>query len=172
VAPRQQSKSLLVPRHLFAASEEIRGRVLATPGLGTGVAEQVVKLADHTPQQPRVIISGVDMSQEKPFGIPSVLHAIVVDSAGRQLPDAGMTWYGNGEVIGRGSQVDLRSLGLGRHNIRLVPRGETRVTARTWIVERTYEGFQLHIEVCDPKPKRTKVAHEHPHPVPEDPCND
>ena len=172
VAARQQSRSLLIPRHVFADSEELRVRVLATPGLGTGIVEQVIKLADYTPQQPRIIVSGVDTSQEKPVPIPSVLHAVVVDSAGRQLPDEAMTWYGNGEVIGRGSQVDLRSLGLGRHNIRFVPRGETRAAARTWIVERTHAGFQLHVEVCDPRPKPTNQVHEHPHPAPTDPCND
>jgi hypothetical protein len=172
VAPRQQSKSLLVPRKLFGESNELRVRVLATPGLGTGVAEHIVKLRDYTPQRRRVLLLGIDASKDKPFRMPNVLYAVVVDSAGRQLPDDGMIWYGNGEVIGRGTKVDLRSLGLGRHYLRLVMRGDLRANARTWIVERTREGFYLHQETCDPTPKRPKPVHKHPHPLPHDRSND
>jgi len=172
VAPRQQTTTLLVPRRLFAEARELRVRVLATPGLGTGVAEDVITLGHPAPPPPRLILLGVDTSRDKPLSIPYVLHAAMLDSAGRQLPDDRMTWYGNDEMIGRGSQVDLRALGVGRHAVRLTTRGDPRPAARTWIVERTPAGFRLHHEDCDPKPKVTGAAHEHPHAAPPDPCRD
>jgi hypothetical protein len=172
VAPRQQTQRLLIPKRLFSGEKELRVRVLATPGLGTGVAEQVIKLKKDTPQRPRIILSGIDTSMKKPVQIPGVLHAALVDSAGRQLTDDRMTWYGDDKFLGRGTQVDLRSLSIGKHYIRLATRSDLRSTAITWQVERTLKDFVLHAEVCDPKPKRPQPPHVHPHPAPQDPCSD
>jgi hypothetical protein len=44
--------------------------------------------------------------------------------------------------------------------------------ATTWVLERTLQGFQIHSEVCDPKPKRPEPPHTHPHPKPPNPCED
>lgn len=172
VAPRLQARSLLIPRRLFAQSGELRVRVLATPGLGTGMAEGIINLDDFTPQRPEVIVLGTDTSKEKPFLIPDVLNAAALDSAGRQIPSGRMTWYGNGKVIGRGPSVDLRCLVPGRHQVRLVMRGDPNASARTWTVERTSEGFRLCHEDCDPTPKRPQLPHKHPHPAPKNPCKE
>jgi hypothetical protein len=173
VAPRLQEQELLIPRQLYTNQKELRLRVLATPGIGTGVAETVVKRTD-TPgrARPRISLTGADLSQGAPVMVPAVLHAALIDSAGRHLPDDRMIWYCDGNQIGRGSQVDLRSCSSGKHYLRLTARSDAGAVATTWVLERTLQGFQIHSEVCDPKPKRQEPPHTHPHPKPPNPCED
>jgi hypothetical protein len=96
--------------------------------------------------------TGTTRSQ-RPAAAPTVHHAAVVDSAGRELPDDRMTWYaGDGTVLGRGSQVDLRALGMGRHTIRLVSRAGNQPVAAFWVVERSLEGFVVHYGQNTPIP--------------------
>jgi len=173
VAPRQQTQTLLIPRHLFAEEKELRVRVLATPGIGTGIAESTIKRPDDASRtRPRLSLTGIDFSRGTPVQVPSVLHATLADSTGRHLPDDRMAWYCDGNPIGKGSQVDLRNSGLGKHYLRLVARSEFGPVATTWILERIQRGFQIHSEVCDPKPKRQEPPHKHPHPKPPNPCED
>jgi hypothetical protein len=170
VAPRLQETSILIPKRLFAHGQRLRVRVLATPGLGTGSAEHTIILKAKIVQPPKVILSGVQFADQLPSDIPSVLHAALMDSAGRQLSDRSMMWFGDGHLIRRGSQVDLRHLAPGRHTIRLVNRGATRTPGMTWTVERGPAGFKLHHAFCDPVPRRIEPPHKHPHPEPPDPC--
>ena len=172
VSHRQQSNTVLVPRRLFVHSGKLKVRVLVTSGLGTGMDEQVIELDDFKTGRPKSMLMGIDSSLNNSGNALNVLYSSIVDSAGRQLSEEGMNWYGNGELLGRGNKVDLRVLKQGRHNIRLVYRGENYVNAKTWIIERTNEGFQLLHEVCDPLPPPPKPPHQHPHSTPTDPCND
>ena len=144
VAPRLQDTSLLIPARLFTRRQALRVRVLATPGIATGIAETEVQLEKGDPGCPNIVLTGVDTSQT-PANAPSVLHAAVIDPAGRELPNDRMTWYGgDGTVIGRGSQVDLRTLKYGRQTIRLVSRAGNQPIAAFWVVERTLQGFAIH----------------------------
>jgi hypothetical protein len=144
VAPRLQETSLLIPARLFLRRQSLRVRVLATPGISTGVAETALKLEKGDPGCPTVILTGVDISKA-PVTAPTVLHAAVVDWAGRELPNDRMTWYaGDGTEIGRGSQVDLRVLGMGRHTIQMVTRTGNRPVSGLWVIERSVEGVVVH----------------------------
>lgn len=171
VAPRQQGTSLHVPPRLFNRSPALRLRVLATARLGTGIAETTVKVATPAPPPSQVTLTGIDPNAAKPVKLPAVLHATVLDTAGREWPVDRMTWYANGRAIGRGKQVDLRALDPGRSDLRVVCRGLERNIGRAWIIERRPDGFVLQQQICDPKPAGSGDDHAHPHPVPEDPCN-
>jgi len=173
VAPRQQSNQMTIPFRFFSRSEELNIRVIATPGLGTGMAEQMVKIDNFKPKRDQSVLMGIDTSAKKPIGIPNVLYAQIVDGAGSQMTDDDMHWYANGNLIGKGTSVDLRSLSIDRHSIRLVQRRGGNASSKTWIIERTRSGFQLLHEMCDPQPPKSKEPpHIHPHPTPPNPCND
>jgi hypothetical protein len=171
VAPRLQDTSLLIPRALFADGAELEVCVLATSGIATGRECCKVNLDDFQPEGPVVRLVGVDTTQKGPKPIPCVITAGVSDSAGRQLAGAHITWYsGQGAEIARGSQLDLRSLNMGRSVVRAVVRGlGGRLIARSWLIERTREGCLLHNVMCDPEPKLVEEPHQHPHPKPP-PC--
>lgn len=171
VAPRQQSTSLHVSPQLLSRSPTLQLRVLATAQLGTGTAETTVKLANPAPPSLKITLTGIGDGADKPLKLPAVLHATVLDSAGREWPADRMTWYANGYVIGRGKQADLRALELGRANLRLVCRGLERSIGRSWIIERRAEGFVLHHQMSDPEPHASNDDRSRPRPVPDDPSN-
>jgi hypothetical protein len=171
VAPRLQDTSLLIPRALFADGPRLEVCVLATSGIATGRACGEVGLDDYQPQVPSIGLAGVDPAQADPKPIPCVITAAVTDAAGRQPASSSITWYREGAAFARGSQLDLRSLSMGRHVVRAVVRGfGGRLVARSWVIERTPAGCLLLSTMCDPPPKGIPDDHPHPHPEPP-PCD-
>ena len=136
------------------------------------MAEAVIKFDNYKNKRPRIGLLGVDPSAKMPFTVSNILYAAVVDTAGSELPQEGVSWYCDSKLLGKGNKIDLRVLANGRHTIRLIYRGETYVSAKSWIIERTNKGFTLLHEICDPVPAPTEPPHEHPHPKPSNPCND
>ena len=161
VAPRTQERSLLIPRSLFTEGTELTVRFLATARLSTGMAEAVVDLPNHVPPQP-----SLDIQQTS-----SILRAVATDAAGREVSGARVSWYdGQGAEVMGGSEIDLRTLPLGRHVVRAVVRGlGSRTIAKSWLVERTREGIVVHHPICDPEPRVIQEEHRHPH-APPPPC--
>ena len=142
---------MLIPSRFFTRRQSLRVRVLATSGISTGIAETEIKLEKGDPGCPSVILTGVDVSQSGPLTAPAVLHAAIVDSAGRELSNQRMAWYAaDGSVIGRGSQVDLRPLGMGTHAVRVVTRAGAQPFANTWLIERSLDGFLIRHAQGDP----------------------
>jgi hypothetical protein len=129
----------------------LKVRVLATPGISTGIAGTDLKLEKADPGCPQVVLTGVDTTQQTPASAPAVLHAAVLDPAGRELPNDRMTWYASdGAVLSRGSQVDLRGLDLGHHTVRVVSRSGNQPVAHFWQIERSIDGFIVHHGQSDP----------------------
>jgi hypothetical protein len=172
VAPRQTETSLLIPRRLFANQSSLEVRVLATTGISTGVAETVIKLKSPSSANPTVTLMGLDSPVRQPVVVSYVIHANVLDTAGRQLSGDDLIWFAtSGQEIGRGPNLDLRQLGPGRHMVRVVTRSsETGTAARSWVIEEKAGVYQVVQEVRDPKIKPTGSEHRHPHPKPPDPC--
>jgi hypothetical protein len=176
VAPRLQTQSLLVPRGLF-----IRGglciRVLATSGIATGYAQRELSLSDYEPQgQVDVILVGAEPGSLR---ASSVLHAVAIDQSGRELSDATFVWHDRtGAEIGRGNQLDTRTLPPGMQVVRAVVRHSGGLTAKGWYLSHGPEGIDIKHEVLDPDPRAVaerRRQHQHPHPPPprpkrEGPC--
>jgi hypothetical protein len=172
VSPRQEGTSLLIPQRLFTYGPELTIRVYASSGIATGVAEQVIRMADY--ESPGVQITlggGAGPADRGPRAIPAVISVTASDSAGRKLPDDRITWYdATGAQITRGAAVDLRGLPPGRHVIRAAVRSYGgRTVAKSWLIERTADGSVIHSTMRDPEPKAAPEAHEHPHPAPPPP---
>ena len=168
LAPRQQESSILIPRRYFEYSSELRVRVLATSGIATGSVETAIFFDETKPQRPVLKLALVGVATEtKPALLPNVVQSSVTDSLGRQLPTDRVAWYGNNGVeLGRGSQLDLRTLALGRHSLRVVAQGLGGATvARTWVVERTRTGILIIGETPEPDVP-VQEPHQHPHPTP------
>lgn len=162
VGPRQQEKSLLIPRRLLA--EQRRIRVLATSGIATGFAERSVGLAQPDPSEVTVLLVGPPPGSVQEGG---VLRAIAVDEAGREVSSDLIYWYdSSGAEIGRGSEVDLRGRGIESQLVRAVVRHSDGLAAKGWLSEVTPGGIKIHHEVMDPKPA-SREQHQHPHPAPE-----
>ena len=126
---------------------------------------------DYQPQVPGIGLVGVDPAGTGPTPIPCVIAVAVTDSAGRQPANSSITWYDSqGGAIGQGSQLDLRTLGMGKHVVRAVVRGMGPLTARSWLIERTAAGCLLLSTICDPPAKGIPDPRPHPHPAPP-PCN-
>jgi hypothetical protein len=171
VAPRLRDTSLLIPRALFSEGPRLVVCVLATSGIATGRACAEVSLDDYRPQAPGIGLVGIDPTQPDPKPIPCVITATVTDVAGRQAPGNHITWYAQGAAAARGSQLDLRSLSMGRHVVRAVARGlGGPLIARSWVIERSPAGCLLVSTMCDPQPKGAPDDHPHPHPEPP-PCD-
>ncbi len=163
VSPRQQETSILVPKRLFIDSPELKVRVLATSGIATGVAEATLRLEGYQPSDPTVGIREAP-SDRAGTPLPNVISAVVRDSGGRQLFSDSVAWFADdGRQISAGPAVDLRSLSIGEHEVRLVIRRMGgHALMRSWRIERTPEGFVLN-EVMAP-PQITEAAEDHPHP--------
>jgi hypothetical protein len=164
VAPRQQETSLVIPKSLFRAPK-LRVRVLVTSGIATGYIEETVTLDDHTASVGTIMLVGHDPSTAgaQPYK-RSVLHAIAVDSTGRQVPGDFVVWYDtSGVEIGRGSHLDVRSLPHGRQGVRAVVRDPSgRHSAKNWSIEHHPGGVVVHHE----SPGWTSgegPQHKHPH---------
>ena len=168
VAPRLKAKSLLIPKRLFTSDPELHVRVYATSGIATGYDDSVLKLDNPELQRPQMRLQGERTGIDGPQQILSVLSLIAADAAGRQLSADYISWYdASGNQLARGSQLDLRSLPVGRHVVRAVARGfGEAIMGKSWLVERSSDGCLLHHVICDPPPKRTHEEHEHPHPPP------
>jgi hypothetical protein len=172
VAPRQQETTILIPTMLFARSPELDIRILATTGISTGYAETTIKLAKHEPAGPKITLTGVEISPGKTVAVSNVIHAALLDAAGRQLPSDEILWYGpEGNEIGRGGSLDLRPLGRGRQLVRAVLRSGDVTAGRSWIVEATNDGYNIIHETCDPKITPADAQHPHPHSNPPNPCD-
>jgi hypothetical protein len=179
VAPRLESKSLLIPRALFRTERELAIRVYATSGIATGYLEYGIRLGADGGQKPgRVTLSlgGVTSTttgETAGRSSPCVLRLNATDPAGAQVGDEYIVWYdGSGNELAHGAQVDLRQLPFGRHVIRAVVRRYGGATvAKSWQIERTRTGCVVHNAICDPDPKGTPDEHVHPHPAPA-PCDD
>jgi hypothetical protein len=164
VAPRQQETSLVIPKSLFR-TPKLRVRVLVTSGIATGYIEETVTLDGHTAAGGTIMLVGHNPSI--PGSQPhkrSVLHAIGVDSTGRQVPSDFIVWYDtSGVELGRGAHLDVRSLPRGRQGVRAVvrdPRG--RHSAKNWSIEHHAGGVIVHHE----SPGWTTgegPQHKHPH---------
>jgi hypothetical protein len=165
---RQKETSILIPRRYFDRSSELQVRVLATSGIATGTVETTIVLDETKPPYPKAQLTLVGVSTEtRPTPLPNVIQSLVTDSLGRQIPTDRITWYGNeGVELGRGRQLDLRGLTLGRHTLRLVAQGLGGATvARTWLLERTRTGILLLGETAEPEIP-AQEPHQHPHPAP------
>jgi hypothetical protein len=172
VAPRLQQTELLIPRALFSDGPELAVCVLATTGIATGRDCREIRLDDYQPQAPTIGLLGGDKAEPGPGPkpIPCVITAVVTDAVGRQAESSSVTWYAQGAAIGRDSQLDLRTLRMGRHVVRAVARGlGGPLVARSWLIERTPAGCLLLSTICDPPTKGTPDDHPHPHPEPP-PC--
>jgi hypothetical protein len=170
VAPRQQNRSLLIPRSLFWRGLDLKVRVYASAGIATGFAEQVLKLKQNAPPPVGLSLGGLE-SGEGSRPIPYVVSVVATDLTGAQLPNERITWYNaRGNQIARGAAVDLRTLPRGRNVIRAVVRGYgDAMVAKSWLVECTAKGCVLHSAICDPPPKARPDNRPHPHPPPP-PC--
>jgi hypothetical protein len=166
VAPRQQETALLVPERLFIDSPELRVRVLATSGIATGIAEATLRLDGYQPSDPAVELREAPGELQGAMPLPNVLHAMVRDRGGRQLTSGSIAWFAeDGQPLGAGQSVDLRNLGPGEHQLRVVVRrlgGHGLV--RAWTIERTPEGFLL--KEALPPPQITDIVEDHSHPHP------
>lgn len=172
VAPRLQQTELLVPRALFSDGPQLAVCVLATRGIATGRDCREIILDDYQPQAPTIRLSGVDTTEPGPGPkpIPCVVTAIITDAAGRQAESSCVTWYAQGAAISCGSQLDLRTLGMGRHVVRAVARRlGGPLIARSWLIERAPAGCLLLHTICDPPTQGNPEDHPHPHPEPP-PC--
>jgi hypothetical protein len=161
VAPRQQETSILVPRRLFIDSDELKVRVLATGGLATGVTEATLRLEGHQPSDPTVAIREAP-SDRAGTPLPNVISAVVRDAGGRQLFSDSMAWFADdGRQISAGPAVDLRTLSIGEHEVRVVIRRlGGRALVRSWRIERTPEVFVL--KEVPASPQVTETADDHP----------
>ena len=179
VAPRLDSKSLLIPRRLFKNERELAIRIYATSGIATGYVEQVIKLRGDAGKDGNINLSLGGVAAAPITGetgaraIPCVVSASATDSAGDQIADNHIAWYGDqGNELARGAQLDLRKLLYGRNIIRAVlTRYGGPAIGKSWQIERTRTGFMLHNAICDPIPKGAPENHTHPHPTPT-PCDD
>jgi hypothetical protein len=167
VAPSQQETSLVIPSNLFVSSD-LRIRVLATSGIATGYAEADLK--SDKPQGPNheiVLVGHAPGAPEGPYSANQVLHAIAVDPSGRQASTHSLVWYdNNGAQIGRGSHVDLRSLPVGQHVVRVVFRhSHGHLTSKSWLIEKSHAAIKVHHAIPDPSLK-PRAQHKHPHPKP------
>ena len=167
LAPRTQDAQMPIPKRLFTHGEELRVRVLATQGIATGHAERIIKLPNYQPPEPVVGLTGILETADGPQKISAVLEVSVHDTAGRQVPTDRVISYIDGVEVARGNQVDLRALHEGKHVLRIVVRGlGGRTAVRSWLIERTRQGFFLHHAICEPDRRYEKEKHVHPHPAP------
>lgn len=170
IAPRLQEQSLLVPRRLFA-SGALCVRVLATSGIATGYDQRELSLPDYQPGPGKVEV--VLVGGEPGMQPGGVLHAIAIDESGRELSDATIVWHDRtGAEIGRGNQLDLRSLRPDAQVVRAVVRHSDGLTAKGWYVSHGPAGIEIKHEVLDPDPRaiaEERRQHHHPHPSPPPP---
>jgi hypothetical protein len=173
VAGRQQQTALLIPRRLFGKRPEMQVRVLATSGIATSITPHTIMIGQSQTPRYQVSLLGVQPEGVRPMPVPPVIRAVITDDAGRQLSGDRIHWYNEkGQEIGRGEQLDLRTLGTGKHQVRAVALGlGGAVTARTWTIERSRAGYMLHAEASDPEPPKSPDSlqpHTHPHPKPDE----
>jgi hypothetical protein len=171
VAPRLEEKYLLIPKSLLATGAELQVRVYATSGIATAYADTTLKNGgrpDDVPGPQLTLLTGAAAKERAPS---SVMSVAAFDSAGRQVAGDYVSWYdGAGNLLARGAQLDVRSLLIGQHVVRaVVSRHGDRVIGKSWLIERTVDGWRLHHVICDPPPHRTHEEHQHPHPAPP-PC--
>lgn len=169
VAPRLQDKSLLIPRGLFANGRELTVRVYATSGIATGYTEGVVQLGDDTAPGINLTLGGAGVPNEKGSRpIPCVVSVNATDSAGGQVPADRITWYdARSAELARGTDLDLRTLSMGRQVIRAVIRGAGgKSAAKSWLIDRTPAGCWLISAICDPPAQGIPDTRPHPHPAP------
>lgn len=168
VAPRSNTSSIVIPFRLFGQSKTLMVRVLASSGIATGYAETEVKLESSQPPEVTLTLSGGEPSGSGPVPIDATPQLLATDSSGAQIPDTYVSWHtGEGETIGQGRQIDLRTLAEGKHTIRAVIRRHGgRSIGKSWIVER--RGHEAFVHEARPDPPRTPRGkqHEHPHPPP------
>jgi hypothetical protein len=157
----------VIPRRLFTRGSELNVRVLASSGIATGMVESTVELQDY--EAPEVELHlGVTEAQGESGQLPAVVSVLAVDSAGREVSPDQVAWYDSGgNQIGRGIQLDLRSLPNGTSRVRAVVRGHGgRTVGKSWVVERSGAGFALRASVTDPARTSRVERHRHPNPRP------
>lgn len=168
-APRLESNSLLIPWRLFQQAT-IQVRVLASSGIATGHADIELRMRNYNQPDVSLKLAGIGPLGNGPIAIESVPYVLAIDGSGAQVSEEYISWYDrSGGSVGRGSQVDLRNLPEGRHIIRAVVRGHGgRNVGKSWVVERTGDGYFVHAVLNDPERSPRKPTHQHPHPAP--PC--
>jgi hypothetical protein len=166
LSPRQQERSLLIPRALFGNGRLLDVRVLATSGIATGVAERTVSLDETPAGEVNVALIGYEPT-EAGKKLPHVLSAISTDSAGRQLPAEWIHWYdAQGAELARGQELDLRAMPSGRQIVRAVVHDPSvRTIGQGWLVESGPDGVVVHHALRE-RSLLPPAEHIHPHPPP------
>jgi hypothetical protein len=169
VGPRQTDPEITIPWSLFLRGP-LEERVLATAGLSTGAAVVTVDPGSHGVPTPGYEVLLAD-HQPDPAGAPvrhptHVLHVIAVDSAGRTLDPACISWFDeNGGQLARGAALDTRQLSPGRHTVRATVRGvpEGAAVSTGWRIE-VGRGTPVIYLSAAPRPAAPPSAsHPHPH---------
>jgi hypothetical protein len=171
LAPRTQDDSIVVPRRLFTHGPRLRVRVLACSGMATGTAEAELQLPRSEPSEVSITLLDLESVAQLPADLPAVITAHAVDSSGRQVPPDDLAWYDEpGNLVARGAQLDLRTIGPDRRLLRVVARGHLgRTAGRNFLVESQAGRHLLHSEFADPpRASRPAQPHQHPHPAPRD----
>ncbi len=151
IAPRQQETSLVISPALFVRPT-MKIRVLGTSGIATGYAEKTLQLKGYKAGDYQILLSGYDPKSIESQMLPrAVLHAVAVNSAGRQMPNLSIVWYDNrGTELGRGGQFDTRPLGVGRHVVRAVWHdSQNQTVAGGWLIERRDQGTIVHHKILE-----------------------
>jgi len=151
-APRTQATSLQVPKTLFGRQQEAAVRVLATSGIATG--QGLWQGSIRRPRRPRtadgnlrIFLTGASKPTTKTQALPSIIRVAAVDDDGSSLARPAVRWYDSrGGELGRGRSLDLRTLPVGAHTVRVAILNTGYGTGTVqWLLERTAGGqFLLH----------------------------
>jgi hypothetical protein len=164
---RSSDTTAVIPRRLFTRGSKLNVRVLASSGIATSIVESTVELQDY--EAPDVELHlGVTEAQRESDQLPAVVSLLAVDSAGREVSPDRVAWYGSGgNQIGRGGQLDLRSLPMGTSRVRAVVHSHGgRTVGKSWLVERSGASFARLASVTDPERTSRVERHKHPNPRP------
>jgi hypothetical protein len=109
-----------VPGGYLQASTRARVRVVISDGFGEATAISPIFRAEGAP--PEVQIERPVPGELLVDPGPTRLRGSATDDTGRPLRGKSLTWFAGRRVLGHGERLQVRSLAVGRVNIRLVAR--------------------------------------------------
>ena len=133
--PRSREPEAFIPLWLFRKRKKLSIRVLATTGLATGMAEDILEI-EQSPDE------SVHLSPSTGSNAVGTLKVVAFDNSGRSVSDADIIWHDDsGGEIGRGRSVNIHHLAAGQHVLRttVINHGPGECEAN-WLVEKLADG--------------------------------
>lgn len=153
VAPRTPEPRLLLPQRRFAGMR-LTVRVLASSGLATGAATEVLEFArSASPSDPSIVLVGPTSGD-----IPRFIRA---KAPRPELGLGSVAWFDEqGAELSAGAVLDTGRLPEGDSVIRAVASGTGLLTQRAWLAVK--KGASV-VSIRDIVPRPPAEPHRHPH---------